>query len=74
MIAQIIAGKTGRTTYAYVNYTSQKKIGSGYYQRPTDDAGETLKTYTYINKKGKEERKKRKGRIIKKFTKFTPNK
>ena len=24
-IAQIIADKTGRTTYAYVNYTSQKK-------------------------------------------------
>lgn len=68
-IAQIIANKTKRTTYAYVNYTTQRK-NRGFRQVPIDEKGESFITFNYINKRNEE--KKRKGRIKKNFTKFSP--
>lgn len=58
------------TSVSYVNYTTQRYIG-GYRQVPIDENGESLRTFKYINKKGKQ--KKRKGKIKKDFTKFIPH-
>lgn len=71
-VAQKIADETGKSTYAYVNYTSQVETSGGYKQMPTDHYGETKMTFDYTSKTNKHTI--RKGRIIKKFTKFKPNK
>ena len=71
-VAQKIADETGKSTYAYVNFTSQVETSGGYKQMPTDHYGETKMTFDYYSKTKKHTI--RKGRKINKFTKFKPNK
>ena len=71
-IAQIIANKTKKTTYAYVNGTRQVTIGTKHYQKPTDPYGEASgMAFDLYNKKGHFV-KVIKGRKVTKFTKFKP--
>lgn len=71
-IAQIIANKTKKTIYAYVNGTRQVTIGNNHYQKPTDPYGEASgMPFNLYNKKG-DFVKVIKGRKVEKFTKFKP--
>jgi hypothetical protein len=68
-IAQDIANKTGVQTWAYVNYTTQKKQNGGYYQKPINN-GDVGKTYRQLGQNGIVYRHK--GYIYNAYMRFQP--